>query len=364
MTMLNGKLMVFNGPGKPLELRTETVRPPQRDEILVRNLFTTICGSDLHTYSGHRKEACPTVLGHEIVGEIVDLGAGHAGVDQRNQKIAKGDIITWSIFSSDPDSANARSGMPQKGEHLFKYGHGLVTANDAFHGGLAEYCILKHGTAILKIAPEIPLPIAATINCAIATVAGAIRVSGELKGKRVVVFGAGMLGITTAAMCREAGAAWIAMADVSAGRLSVAADFGASESFDLSQDGEAKLRSRCDQFPGCGVDYVFDMTGAPDAMELGVSLLTVGGRAIWIGAVFNTRKVQLNAEWVVRNIISIQGLHNYNYEDFEQALQFITRNWKKYPFERVVEKEFDLIDADKAFAYAAEKKPLRVGIRI
>lgn len=362
--MLTGKLMVFNGPGRPFEPCTRSVRPLAEGELLVRNLFTTICGSDLHTYSGHRKEACPSVLGHEIVGKVVEIGPGRPDVDQRGQKIHEGDVITWTIFSSDPDSEYSLAGMPQKGDHLFKYGHGLVNEQESFHGGLAEYCILRRGTCILKIPDELPLPVAATINCAISTVAGALRVAGELKGKQVIVFGAGMLGITTAAMCREAGAAWIGVADVSKDRLTVAARFGADELFDISGDGSDLLKTKCQSLAGRGADIAFDMTGSPDAMELALATLAIGGKAVWIGAVFHARKIEIDAERIVRNIISIHGLHNYNYEDFVNAHEFITKNWNKYPFGSVVEREFGLAEVDQAFAYAANARPLRVGIRI
>jgi alcohol dehydrogenase len=66
----------------------------------------------------------------------------------------------------------------------------------------------------------------------------------------------------------------------------------------------------------------------------------------------------------VRNLITIKGLHNYNYEDLKYALEFLKVNHEKYPFNSVVEKEFELKDVEKAFRYAVEKKPIRVGIRI
>jgi len=106
------------------------------------------------------------------------------------------------------------------------------------------------------------------------------------------------------------------------------------------------------------------MSGAPDAMEASVDVLNVGGTAIWVGAVFNTRKVKLNPESIIRNLITIKGLHNYNFQDFAHAVDFIERNWRRFPFENVVEKQFDLSDAQQAFEYAIEHKPLRVGIRI
>ncbi len=356
--------MTFSGPGRPMEMHSASIPVLKTGEVLVKNIFTTICGSDLHTYCGVRKEACPTVLGHEIVGEVVRVDSGHSGLDHLGRELTAGSRITWSIFSSDAHSYYSLNGMPQKGENLFKYGHALVTEQDNFHGGLSEYCILKPGTCILTVPDTLPVPIAATINCAIATVAGAIRMAGDLHNKNVVVFGMGMLGLTCAAMCRNAGAAWVGAADIAEKRLKEALLFGADETILLSPDNSSSVKSIQQKFSRKGADVVFDMSGSPDAMETGLDMLAVGGIAIWVGAVFNTRKLQINPENIIRRLVTIKGLHNYNYEDFVHALNFISTNWKKYPFEKVVEKEFILEHADEAFEYALKQKPLRVGIRI
>ncbi len=138
-----GKQMLFEGSGKPMKIVEAPIPPLKDGEILVKNLFTTLCGSDIHTFCGKRIEPCPTILGHEIVGEILQIGPGHTGLDHLNRQLAPGDTVTWSIFSSDPQSYYAAHGIPQKGKDLFKYGHAIVDEQHVFHGGLSEYCILK-----------------------------------------------------------------------------------------------------------------------------------------------------------------------------------------------------------------------------
>lgn len=362
--MTSGKQMTFNGPGQPMEIQMAFVPALNTGEVLIRNLFTTICGSDLHTYSGKRKEACPTILGHEIVGEVVEVGPGHSGLDHLGYALTPGSVITWSVFSSDPHSYYSLQGIPQKGEDLFKYGHALLTEQNLFHGGLSEYCILKPGTCILKIPDTLPLPVAATINCAIATVAGSMRMAGNCKNKNVMIFGMGMLGLTCAAMCKEAGAAFVIGADVAEKRLDDAFSFGADEIVLLSTSGSSGVADSQKKFSRGGVDIVFDMSGSPEAMEAGLEVLAIGGTAVWIGSVFNNRKLQVDAEKIIRRVLTIKGLHNYNYDDFVFALDFISNNWKKYPFEKAIEKEFSLHHANEAFEYALKNKPLRVGIRI
>ena len=362
--MKKGNSIVFKGVGQGMEMLSRKVSSLKPGEILVRNQFTTICGSDLHTYSGLRNEPLPLVLGHEIVGQIVQISEAHPGHDYLGEKIKPEDIITWSVFSSDPTCPHSLEGIPQKGKGLFKYGHALAEGDDVFNGGLAEYCILKPDTAILKIPADLPLPIAATINCSISTVAGALRLAGNIRNKNVFIFGMGMIGTTCSAMCKDAGAKWVGATDPSAKRLESALHFGTDEVFGFQKDSSGLVAAIRKKFSGNGVDIVFDMSGSPEAMESSLDMLAVGGTAIWVGAVFNTRKVCVDPEYIIRNLITIKGLHNYNFEDFVCARNFIVENWKRYPFEGVVEKEFDLADAELAFQYALQHKPLRVGVRI
>jgi putative phosphonate catabolism associated alcohol dehydrogenase len=361
--MSSGKLMVFNGPGEEMQLQQRELPELAVGEVLIRNLYTTICGSDLHTFCGLRKENTPTILGHEIVGKVVKISESHSRKDYAGNPLKEGDIVTWSIFSADPDSEMSAQGMPQKTAGVFKYGHATVTENDAFHGGLAEYCVLKSHTAILKIPDNVSLPVAATLNCAVATVAGALRLAGTVKGKTVLITGSGLLGMVCAAMCKDAGAKKIITADIAATRLQQSLAFGVDETCLLTPTSGVENESSLSSFYS-KIEVVFDMSGSPEAMEEGVAALAVGGVAVWVGAVFRQRKVMVDAEQIIRRLITLKGLHNYNYDDFVYAVDFMRRNAQRFPFEQIVGKEFSLNEAEQAFEYALKNKPLRVGIRI
>ncbi len=72
-------------------------------------------------------------------------------------------------------------------------------------------------------------------------------------------------------------------------------------------------------------------------------------------AVFPAPAVQVDAQRIVRKLLQIRGLHNYNYEDFLRATEFIERNYNNYPFEDLVEIEYPLEDVENAFSYASEQ---------
>lgn len=345
--------MIFDGAGQPLQLAEFDVPSLQPGEILVEILCCTLCGSDVHTFSGARSTPCPTIPGHEILGRIAELST-----DIVSQGLQIGDRVTWSVAASCGECFFCQRQLPQKCEHLVKYGHERVTDAAPLRGGLAEHCVLAAGTAVFKVPTELPDTVACPANCATATVAGALRTAGDVQDQAVLVMGAGMLGLTAAAMARHRGAAQVIVCDIDPQRLAMAEQFGATH-VALGED----VRSLVDQMTaGRGVDAVLEVSGSPDATELGLNLLRIGGRMILVGAVFPGRALQVDAEQVVRRLLRIEGLHNYRPDDLAAALEFLAATWKRYPFEELVSMTFPLQDAQAAFEHAVATKPFRVAV--
>ncbi len=357
------RVAVFHGKDQPLTIETVPVPALREGEILVRNEYTTLCRSDLHTFSGRRVEKTPTILGHEIVGRIEELAPGAPARDCRGADLGVGQRITWAIYASDPDSQMSRMDMPQKAPGLFKYGHEQLTLDSTLHGGLAEYCILRRHTPVIRLDAPIPLPLLALINCSVATVAGSLRLAGSVRDRRVAIAGVGMLGVLACAMCKSAGARFVAALDIDDQRLAVAKAFGADSVANLKPG----LPANVDLLGAAGGEPVaaaFDYSGDPDAMEVLLGLLGIGGTAVFVGATFPQRTLQLNAEHVVRKLHTIKGLHNYNAQDLVAAVEFLEQNHRRYPFDGLVHDRFRLEEANDAFRCALESGAHRVGVRL
>ncbi len=360
--MKTSRVSVFHGKGLPFTSEAVPVPALRPGEILVRNEYTTLCRSDLNTFAGKRTEKTPTILGHEIVGRVEELGPEAPTKDARGTPLGIGDRVTWAIYASDPCSCLSRRGIPQKGDGLFKYGHELISPTSHLHGGLAEYCILRRHTPVIRLGDSIPLPVLALINCAVATVAGSLRLAGELKDRNVLVSGAGMLGVIACAMCRTAGARRVIAVDIDDRRLETARPFGVDAT--LQPGSGTTLRERLAAvLPGEAVDVGLDYSGVPDTMEAMVGALGIGGTAVFIGATFPQRPLALNAEQLVRNVHTLRGLHNYNGQDFVAAVEFIEAHHAAFPFASLVEDRFDLDQVDEAFAYGVGSGAHRVGVR-
>ena len=179
-----------------------------------------------------------------------------------------------------------------------------------------------------------------------------MRLAGDIQNKSVSVYGTGMLGIIACAMVSKMGASKVIAVDESAERLEVAKQFGATEiclPTDALQD---------------KVDIVLEFSGANDAMQNSIRMLKIGGVTIWIGAVFPQSDIPINAEYIIRNLLTIKGLHNYNNEDFLNAVNFIEMNYTIFDFEKLIKKGFSLDEVSEAFEYAIAHNPFRVSIHL
>lgn len=358
MILQNATALVFDSTSKTFESKAVALEKAKEGETVVAILYTTICTSDLHTYCGRRPLDSPTILGHEIVGKIVHLPTTNTK-DYTNQELALGDWVTWCVYAYEADDPMARKGYPQKSTSLYKYGHHPFHHQE-LNGGFATHCVLKKGTAIFKLDPRLSLKEIAPLNCTHATIAGGIRLAGSLVNQTVLIYGAGMLGLSAAAMISSLGAKQVILCDLNKERLVLAKKFGADLILDSQLTTAEKKQILLES--NLSLDVVIDTTGIPAVMEEGIELLSIGGISVWIGAVFNQPPTAINAEMIVRKLLTIKGLHNYTPEDLATAIQFLTHYHTHFPFEDLVSAEFQLKDLADAFETASTGQHYRVGI--
>ncbi len=355
----SSRAAVFDGKNDRLEVKSFLLPELKRGEALVKISCCTICGSDLHTVRGDRPVAGPTILGHEIIGHIVELGSELR--DVAGKTISIGDRITWSVAASCGECFYCQASLPQKCVELIKYGHEVIDGKYPLSGGLAEHCHLSRGTAVVKVPDAIPDVVACPANCATATVAAALRVSGNCRDKTIVIHGAGMLGLTAAAMSRRFGAKTVIVSDIVSSRRELAESFGATLSVNAS-DGSIQERVQA-MTDGRGADIALEMSGANSAIEQSLDLLRIGGRLILVGTVFPTDPIAVTPERIVRKLLRIEGVHNYTPKDLAVALQFLGEARSEYPFEELIDVEYRLTDVNDAIRRAMSSEVIRVAVR-
>ena len=188
------------------------------------------------------------------------------------------------------------------------------------------------------------------------------RTAGNCLGKTVVIVGAGMLGLTAAAMLRQRGAEDVIVVDVIPQRSELALDFGATQAYEAS-DRVALAQAIRQATDARGADLVIDMSGNPSAIESTLELLRTGGHLILVGSVFPSRPMALPADLVVRKMLRVEGVHNYTPEDLVTAIQFLERSQTKYAFEQLVQGSYGLSEIEVAVQHAMSGTALRVAIR-
>jgi alcohol dehydrogenase len=352
---------VFRGAGQPLVLAWFPVPMIEAGEALVRVQCCTVCGSDLHTVTGKRMEKVPTVLGHEICGVIAETGVVPLR-DIMGQPLQVGDRVTWSTSVSCGHCDRCLRGLPQKCRTLRKFGHESTEEGWALSGGLSQIVHLKNGTQAIKLPPDLSSHVVCPANCATATVAAACRVAGSLAGARVMIFGAGMLGLTAAAFARSHGAATVAICDRDPHRLALAGKFGAVAPIEWNSD-PAAFGDQCKSRSGCAAfDILLELSGAPEAVEAACALGDVGARVVLVGTVMKSRAVQIDPENLVRRWISIHGVHNYVPDDLGKAVAFLVEHHERFPFRELVARTFPLEQVNAAVEFAIQHRPVRVAV--
>jgi alcohol dehydrogenase len=325
--------------------------------------MSTICRSDIHSYLGHRPNPCPGVLGHEIIGTIVDLGEGITH-DMRGDPLAPGDRVTWSeYFIPGPNYFTEVLDLPQKSPGVDKYGHMAVTTEPHHHGGFGEYCYVMPQSWILKLPPELTDEEATPINCGVATMA-CVTESAEIGlGDAVVVQGLGLLGLYGAALAKGRGARLVVGLDTVAARRELGTRFGCDEVLDPSSMPEADLVARVRAL--CrpdGADAVLEVCGQPDAIPGGIRMLRTGGRYVLGGVVNPGSLVEIDANEILRKLVTLRGVHNYHPRHLVAALDFVRANRERFPFHALVDGKYRLDEVGRAMKDAEERRVLRAAI--
>lgn len=349
---------IFSGPGELFRFEEFAIPAAGPGEILVDISCSTICGSDLHTWHGRRQEPTPCVLGHEIVGRIVSFGRGAPRIDLCGQPLAEGDRITWTLAASCGECYFCRRGVPQKCESLFKYGHNAISPGREFSGGFAECCLLNPGTGIVRLPDQLSDTLAAPANCAVATVAAALRIAGSVDESTVVVIGCGVLGLNACAMARSMGAAEVIACDLDPAREEIARAFGAGVFCGPSQlESVARELTR-----GRGADVSLEFSGAASAVTLAIDATRTGGTAVIAGTTTPGGSITLDPNLLVRRMLTIKGLHNYAPQDLVHAIDFLSASMDRVPFDRLSSGSFPLQKIEEAFAFSSSRAGSRTAV--
>lgn len=337
----NARIQLFAGPGKPFHMGTTSLPDELRpDEVLVQISLATICGSDLHTVDGRRSAPTPCVLGHEAVGHVVSSARGG---------IAEGQRVTWTLADSCGHCAPCTTWhLPQKCEHLFKYGHAALSDGSGLNGCYASHIVLRPGTQIMPVPDALSDAIAAPANCALATIVNALDVLPD-PCYSALVQGGGLLGIYACAWLQHRGVREVYCTDLSPQRLALVAEFGG-----IPVPHGSPLPT---------VDFVLEVTGSSAVIPDGVKALRPGGHYVWAGMVHPETKLDLTGEAVLRKCLTLRGVHNYAPQHLSAGLDFLAQNHTRLPFEKLTSPALPLEQLNEGLELTRTRQWQRVAIQ-
>lgn len=241
---------------------------PAPGEVLVKVRKTGICGTDLHIWNwdewARGAIAVPTTVGHEFVGEIVELGRDVTHLSCGQRVSGEGHVVCMH-------GRAARAGRPHHSAQMEAIG---ITLPGAF----AEYLVLPAANAV-PLPDAIPDDIAAILDPLGNAVHAAL--SFDLAGEDVLVTGAGPIGIMAAAVARHAGARKVVVTDINPGRLALARAVVDATTVDVSARPLADAIGELDIGDGFAVGL--EMSGAPSAFDTMVDAMAPGGRIAYLG---------------------------------------------------------------------------------
>ena len=279
-----------SGPG--LQLTDVPVPKPGPDDVLIKILKTSICGTDVHIYNwdswAEQTIKPPMVIGHEFVGEIAEVGR-----DVTHLKV--GDLVDGEGHIVCGQCRNCRAGR----RHLCNDTKGVGVNRD---GAFAEFLCIPASNAV-PVDHSIPLDVLSCFDPLGNATHTALQF--DLIAEDVLITGAGPIGCMAAAIARKIGARHVVVTDVNAARLSIAARMGANRVVDVSREKLPDVQRELGMKEG--FDVGLEMSGNPRALQDMINNMAHGGRIAILGIMSSPAAVDWNK--VVFNMLTIRGVY-------------------------------------------------------
>jgi len=297
-------------------------------DLKLRVLFSGICGSDLHEFvAGPLMAPMPSVLGHEFCAEVVEVGAEVRGFDI-------GDRTVGVIYPS-----CGRCEFCRHGDFTLCDMRELSVSER--NGSFAQF-VAAPARQMFLVPPQTPPEEAALIEPS-SVACHAIRRSRLELGERVVVMGAGPIGLLITALARRAGADRIAVVEPAENRRRLAITMGADLALDPADEIEGPIMEMTD---ARGADVVFEASGNPAAFAAGERLTCKQGRLMLV-AVYEGRRLELHANRVLGNELDVLASFWANDTDFRRAVDLVAS--RKLDVRPLISEHVALDDLQNAF---------------
>ena len=311
------------------------------NDVLIRVDRTGICGTDLHIYKwdawAQKTIPVPMVVGHEFVGEIVEIGSNVQGFELGELVSGEGHVVCGRC-------RNCLAGR----RHLCKDTQGVGVNRQ---GAFADYVALPMSN-VWHHQPEIDLDVASIFDPLGNAVHTAL--SFDLLGEDVLITGAGPIGIMAVAVARHAGARNVVITDVNDYRLDLAKKMGATVACNVKHRSLADVQSQLGMKEG--FDVGLEMSGSPDALRSMLANMCHGGKIAMLG--IPSEPIAIDWNIVVFNMLTIKGI--YGREMYETWYKMSVMVQSGLDITPVITHRYHYTEFEKGFAAMLEGKSGKV----
>ncbi len=343
------KVARFYAPGD-IRLEDAPEPTPSADEVKIRVRNCSTCGTDVKiSKNGHQNMTPPRVMGHEIAGEVVEVGA---------------DVTGWSVG----DRVQVIAAVPDGTCEECRRGRMAVCENQTsmgyqYDGGFAEYMVVPRQVLAVDGLNRVPDGVSfaeASVAEPLACVINGQELAGVGPGDDVVVVGAGPIGCLHVRVARARGARRVFLVDLNAGRLEMSA---AAVLPDAAIDG-----SRTDTVDevlkltdGRGADVVITAAASGRAQEAAQHMLARGGRLSMFGGLpKDAPTVTIDANLVHYRELTLVGANGSSPQHNAQALAMIASG--EVPVADLITVRLPLEQLHEALRTVADGEAIKVTI--
>ena len=328
---------------QPLEILEVLAPELLPGQVLVKIFYAGLCNSQLMEVIGARGKDgyLPHMLGHEGVGEIVEIG-------ENVEKVKLGDHVVLSWIKGKGANVNSSKYCTSSGKEI---NAGAVTT-------FSEYAVISENRCV-KLPVEIPLNMGALLGCAIPTGVGIfLNLLKPPLGKNIAVFGLGGIGLSAFLAARLFNPNFLIAIDIDDDKLKVAKQLGATHLINAerldSVDEIMKITH------SIGVDYAIEAAGLTKTIEQAfLSVKKKGGHCVFASHPPDGDKIQLDPHHLISGK-KITGTWGGECE-LDRDISIFSNYYKqkKLPLEVLISKEYELTNINQAFHDLMNKKIVR-----
>ena len=344
------KAAVMPGPNVPVEVREYPIPQLEDGAILLRTLFSEVCGTDVHLHHGHLAGVpYPVIPGHVNVGEIVEVSG--SPVDLEGRPLRKGQVVTFLDVHETCGQcwyctvAKASTRCPHRRVYGITYG-----AAEGLLGGWSEMIYLKPGVKVLPLPDSVPPERFIGAGCGLPTAMHAIERAEIMLGDTVVVQGSGPVGLTCAILAQLSGATKVIVIGGGKGRLIEAERTGADATLDIDELSVAERQAAVLELTqGRGADVTVEASGNPMAVKEGFGITRDAGRYVIVGQYTDHGEIGVNPHIDInRKHLEVRGSWGSDFSHFWRGLRVVEKHGERFQWERFISRKYGLAEANQA----------------